>query len=69
MAQRSDEIKRHIERTRSQLGENVQEIEDRVRTATDWRAHFRSHPALAAGIAFGGGFLLSWLTVHSKSAH
>jgi len=41
------------------LGSNLQELETRVKQATDWREQFRKNPMAMLGIAFGGGILLS----------
>jgi hypothetical protein len=61
MGQRSDEIAREIDRTRGELANNLQELESRVKDATDWRQQFRKNPLAIMGIAFGGGLLLSRL--------
>ncbi|MFB3904023.1 MAG: hypothetical protein ACE15E_11265 [Acidobacteriota bacterium] len=58
MGQRSDEIKKHIETQRSELSENLERLEERVKSTTDWRAQVEKRPMTALGIAFGGGLLL-----------
>jgi hypothetical protein len=63
VGQRSDEIKRHIDNQREQLGENLERLEERVRSSTDWRTQYSRHPFAALGIAFGGGLLLGVVTV------
>jgi hypothetical protein len=62
VGQKSDEIKRHIENQRDQLGENLERLEERVRNSTDWRTQYNNHPFAALGIAFGGGLLLAVMT-------
>ncbi len=59
MGERSDEINRQIERTGSKLGDNLEELEEKVKDATDWRKQFQKSPLTMIGIAFGGGVLLS----------
>jgi hypothetical protein len=59
MGETTDEIESHIESTRENLGSNLQELEQRVKSATDWRQHFRNNPLMMIGAAFGGGVLLA----------
>jgi hypothetical protein len=61
MGNQSDEIERHIEAQRSELGENLGELKDKVKSAVDWRAQFEERPLAMMGLAFGGGVLLSAL--------
>jgi len=48
----------HIESQRDQLGRNLNELETRVKGATDWRVQFDKNPMLMMGVALGGGLLL-----------
>ena len=59
MGENSDQIVRRIEATRSDLGSNLQELENKFKDATDWRKQFQKSPLTMIGIAFGGGILLS----------
>jgi hypothetical protein len=52
-------IKQHIDAEREQLGRNIDEIEHRVRKATDFKTHFDRHTGLILGAAVAGGVLLS----------
>jgi hypothetical protein len=61
MGERSDEIRNEIEYKRQQLGSNLQELEVRVKRATDWRVQFEERPLVFLGIAFAVGLLLSRL--------
>src|ERR1700676_1030345 len=61
MGERPDQIERHIYETRNELGENINELQEKVKTAVDWRAQFDQRPMLMIGLAFGGGLLLSAL--------
>ena len=59
MAERPDQIARHIESARNELGSNLHELEDRVRQEADWKTHFERNPMTLLGLAFGGGVLLA----------
>lgn len=61
MGEKSDQIERHIEEQRNELGENISELQEKVKSAVDWRAQFQQRPMVMMGIAFGGGMLLSAL--------
>jgi hypothetical protein len=66
MAERPDQIERHIESARTELGSNLQELEHKVKQATDWRTHFERHPMMLIGAAFGGGVLLASMLSPNK---
>ena len=53
------QIEESIRSTRRQLGSNLQELEHRVKDATNWRVQFGRHPWVFIGAAFAGGVLLS----------
>jgi len=59
MGQTTDQIERHIEDTRGALGSNLQELEHKVKSVTDWKQHFQNNPMTMLGAAFGGGILLA----------
>ena len=40
MGETPDQIERHIYEKRSELGENIHELQQKVKTAVDWRAQF-----------------------------
>lgn len=61
MGETPDQIERHIHEQRSELGENINELQQKVKTAVDWRAQFDQRPWVGLGVAFGGGLLLSLL--------
>ncbi len=67
MAERPDQIEQHIKSTRSELGNNLQELEYKVKQATDWRTYFERNPMTLMGVAFGGGVLLASM-VGSKNS-
>jgi hypothetical protein len=59
MDEKLDTIKRHIDAEREELGRNLDEIEYRVKNATDLKAQFNKNTGLILGVAAAGGFLLS----------
>ena len=61
MDETSDQIERHIQETRNDLGDNLNELGDKVKKAVDWRAQFEERPGTMLGLAFGGGIILSAL--------
>jgi hypothetical protein len=61
MGETPDQIERHIYEKRSELGENIHELQEKVKTAVDWRAQFDQRPLLMLGLAFGGGVFVSML--------
>jgi len=56
----------HIESQRDQLGRNLNELESRVKGATDWRVQFDKNPMLMMGVALGGGLLLGSIVGGAK---
>lgn len=59
MGDTTREIEAHIRNTRQHLSENIDELEQRVKSAVDWRQHYKAHPGAFVGAALGAGFLLS----------
>src|SRR5688500_988464 len=59
MGQTTDQIENQIENKREDLKSNLQELESRVKTATDWRHYFAEHTGTMIAAAFGGGVLLA----------
>jgi hypothetical protein len=59
MGQTTDQIENQIENRREDLKANLQELETRVKTATDWRHYFAEHTGTMIAAAFGGGVLLA----------
>ena len=67
MAESSDELERHIEDIKHDLKDNFGELEDKVKSAVDWRAQFEEHPGTMLALAFSGGVLLSALLPRARS--
>ena len=61
MDETSDQIERHIQETRNDLDDNLNELGTRVKKAVDWRAQVEERPGTMLGLAFAGGILLSAL--------
>ena len=59
MGQTTDQIASGINQTREDLKSNLEELEARVKGATDWRSHFRNHTGPMVVAALVGGALLS----------
>ncbi len=59
MGQTTHQIEAHIEDTREDLGSNLHELEQKVKSVTDWKQHFQTSPMTMLGVAFGGGILLA----------
>jgi hypothetical protein len=59
MGETTDQIAAHIEDTREDLGSNLRELEQKVKSVTDWKQHFQNSPMTMVGVAFGGGILLA----------
>ena len=68
MGQTTQQIERHIEKTRDDLGANLHELEYKVKEMTDWRHHFNKHPMTLMGVAFGGGILLAAMAGRTRPA-
>ena len=61
MDETSHQIERHIEQTRNDLDDNLNELGDKVKKAVDWRAQFDERPGTLLCLAFAGGVVLSAL--------
>lgn len=68
MGETTDKIETYMGQQRKHLGSNLRELEDKVKSATDWQNHFRAHPFLALGVAVGGGALVASLVARSPKA-
>jgi hypothetical protein len=67
MGEKPDQIERHIQHQRSELEDNISELEEKVKSAFDWRTQFEERPAIMLGAAFIGGALLSALLPSTRS--
>jgi hypothetical protein len=65
MGQESDAIKQYIDAKRQQLGQALNELEYRIRKATDLKTQYEEHTGAAMGAAFGAGLLLAMIIRNS----
>jgi Protein of unknown function (DUF3618) len=63
MSQTPDQIESDISNTRAELHSNLQELENRVKSVTDWRQLFANNPVALSATAFGVGALVARMTV------
>ena len=68
MDRATDRIEQHLHDEREALRSNLEELEDRVRSAVDWRRQFRGNTAGFLGLAFAGGLLIGLLTARRSEA-
>jgi hypothetical protein len=59
MGATTNQIESFIENKREDLGSNLQELEQKVKSITDWRQQFRNNPMTMVAVAFGGGVVLA----------
>jgi hypothetical protein len=59
MERSSERIEWQIDRERAELRSNLVALENRVKSAVDWRRYFESNPPLWIGLAFGSGLLMA----------
>ena len=69
MAEEPNQIKRHIDATRDELGKNVDELGQRVKQAADWHTYFDKSPMTALALAFAGGVVLSGFVGRQRNHH
>jgi len=67
MGERPDQIEQHIRSQRDELGDNFSELEEKVKSAFDWRSQFSVRPGTMLGLAFAGGVLLSAILPSTSS--
>jgi hypothetical protein len=61
MGETPREIEQHIHVARVELGNNLNELETRIRDATNWRTHVNRKPLTMVAVAFGAGVVLAAL--------
>ena len=69
MGKTTDQIANDIDQTRDDLKSNLEELESRLKAATDWRVQVARHPAAMIAVAAVGGALLSLMTGKRRSLH
>jgi hypothetical protein len=68
MAEEPGKIKEYIEAERKKLGDDLEEIEHRMKDAVDLRVWYNKHTTVVLGAAVAGGFLLSTFVGGSTSS-
>jgi hypothetical protein len=63
------QIERDIRIERNNLDRNLHELEAQAKALTDWRTHYRNHPAASLSVAFGGGLLMALLVGGRRNGH
>lgn len=69
MGEKPDQIERHLYEERNELAENINKLQQKVKSAVDWRVQVEERPWTMVGIAFGGGLLLSMLLGGGRNSH
>lgn len=62
MGETADALRDDIEARRHTMSRDVDELEQRARSVTDWRQQINERPMMALGVAAAGGMLLGLLT-------
>ncbi len=57
MSETPDEIRNHVEEVHHRLAQDLNALQYRVKTVTDWRWQFQRHPWPILGAAFGAALL------------
>ena len=68
MGETTHQIEVQIADARADLGANLHELEQKVKSATDWKHHYRHNPMTLLGFAFGAGMLFAALFSSKRSA-
>jgi len=58
MDETADQIRTEIEQTRARLGQDLNDLEYKVKQETDWRLHVRRRPWQFLGGVFAAAMLL-----------
>ena len=66
MGQNTEQIERQIRAERDELGRNLHDLEFKAKELTDWKVHYRNHPAVFLGAAAGLGVLLGAVMTPSR---
>ena len=67
MGESTDQIKKEIAIQRDNLGSNLNELENKAKSLTDWRGQFQKNPMTMVGVAFAGGLLIATIAGGKKS--
>src|ERR1700730_15019858 len=67
MGEKPDQIERHIQHQRSELEDNISELEEKVKSAFDWRVQLEERTALMLGAAVVGGAIVAAILPSTSS--
>jgi len=62
MGETPDDIRHEVEQARARLGQDLNQLEYRVRSQVNWRHQFDRHPWAFVGTAFGVAMLVGMMT-------
>ncbi len=63
MDAQSEQIIKDIQTNRERLGDNLAELENKMRDVTNWRSYFSRNPWLAMGAAAASGLLMAAILI------
>lgn len=59
VSQTTGELQAHIRETRADLNENLKELGQKFKSATDWRQYYEKSPGVFLAVALGAGMVLA----------
>lgn len=66
MLETTDQVRADADHARQKLVEDLNRLEYRMQSLTDWQTWYRRYPAFFLGAAFLGAFLLAFALVPSR---
>jgi hypothetical protein len=69
MSEKAARIEAQLQDKRDALRSNFDELEDKVKSITDWRRHFQRHPGAMTAAAIGAGALLATMIGRRRRRH
>jgi hypothetical protein len=67
MGETTDQVRAEADQARERLVHDLNRLEDRVETLSDWHTWFQRYPWGFVGAAFAGAFLLGWLVTPRRA--
>jgi Protein of unknown function (DUF3618) len=68
MGQTTDQITADIQRTRAKLRSNLEELEYKVKSVTDWKQYFQKRPGTMMAVVFGVSAVIASASVRKRRA-
>lgn len=69
MGETISQVERELAGRHHELGRSLNELHAKTRELTDWRRHYRNHPAQFLGAALAGGVVLGLIAGRGGSSH